>query len=82
MKRSIFKAIICVSFFLVSGYGVYISQQKVKMSDLAMENVEALADNEIIDQCQGCASYYLGRKCCVLMWPGHLETITLYYNYR
>ena len=36
------------AFALVAGYSVYQSQQKEQMSDIALENVEALADEEII----------------------------------
>lgn len=32
----------------MAGYGIYASQQKVEMSDLAMANVEALASGEVI----------------------------------
>ncbi|MEE1233870.1 MAG: NVEALA domain-containing protein [Phocaeicola sp.] len=35
-----------VAFALVAGYSVYVSQQEVALSDIAMENVEALAVGE------------------------------------
>lgn len=31
---------------LTAGYGVYTSQQKSELSELALANIEALADNE------------------------------------
>ena len=31
---------------LATGYGVYTSQQKSELSELALANIEALADNE------------------------------------
>ena len=43
----IMKLVFASAFALVAGYSVYTSQKKVEMSDLAMANVEALADNEI-----------------------------------
>lgn len=43
----IMKLVFASAFALVAGYSVYASQQKIEMSDLAMANVEALADNEI-----------------------------------
>ena len=43
----IMKLVFASAFALVAGYSVYASQKKVEMSDLAMANVEALADNEI-----------------------------------
>lgn len=42
------KLVFASAFALVAGYSVYASQKKVEMSDLAMANVEALAqDNEL-----------------------------------
>lgn len=46
MKKNILKIVFASAFALVAGYGVYVSQQKVELSDLAMANVEALAHNE------------------------------------
>ena len=46
MKKNFLKYGFAVAFALVAGYGVYASQQKVEMSDLAMANVEALASGE------------------------------------
>ncbi len=55
MKKTILGATFIVAFGFVAGYGVYASQQKVEMSDLAMANVEALARNEDgITECIGC----------------------------
>lgn len=64
MKKTILGATFIVAFGFVAGYGVYASQQKVEMSDLAMANVEALADyeSEIEDLIKNCkweeSSYY------------------------
>lgn len=47
MKKNILKIVFASAFVFVAGYSVYVSQQKVELSDLGMENVEALAnDNE------------------------------------
>lgn len=47
MKKNILKIVFASAFVSVAGYSVYVSQQKVELSDLGMENVEALAnDNE------------------------------------
>ena len=48
MKTRIIKATLAVAFIAVAGYTAYNSQKKeeVALSDLAMQNVEALADNE------------------------------------
>ena len=46
MKKIILGVTFIAAFAFVAGYGVYASQYKVEMSDLAMANVEALAGNE------------------------------------
>lgn len=46
MKKNFIKAAFVAAFASIAGYGVYTSQQKVEMSDLAKANVEALAQNE------------------------------------
>lgn len=46
MKKNILKIVFASAFALVAGYSVYVSQQKVELSDLAMANVEALASGE------------------------------------
>lgn len=42
----IMKLVFASAFALVAGYSIYASQKEVEMSDLAMANVEALAQNE------------------------------------
>ena len=49
MKTRIMKATLAVAFIAVAGYTAYNSQKEVALSDLAMENVEALADEEWTD---------------------------------
>mgnify|MGYP000605219049 CR=1 FL=1 len=47
MKKNILKATLVVAFALIAGMNVYNAQQSDVMSDLALANVEALAqDNE------------------------------------
>ena len=41
MKKNFIKTAFVAAFASIAGYDVYTSQQKVKMSDLAMANVEA-----------------------------------------
>lgn len=50
MKKSFIKAAFVAVFASIAGYGVYTSQQKVEISDLAKANVEALANKFIILQ--------------------------------
>ena len=47
MKKNIIRTAFVAAFALMAGYSVYTSQQEKTMSDLALANVEALADEEI-----------------------------------
>ncbi len=47
MKKYIIRTAFVAAFALMAGYNVYTSQQEKTMSDLALANVEALADEEI-----------------------------------
>ena len=48
MKTKGLKMILAVIFVALAGYGVFASQQKPdNLSDVMLENVEALADNEL-----------------------------------
>ena len=67
MKKNFIKAAFVAAFASIAGYSVYTSQQKVEMSDLAMANVEALANDEdgngnVMYHCNGSGtcSYELG----------------------
>lgn len=46
MKKNVFKILLVAAFMMAAGYSVYSSQQDAEMSDLALANVEALAQNE------------------------------------
>lgn len=47
MKRKLFSAICIVSIIMVAGHSMYIAQdQGIKLADLKLINVEALAQNE------------------------------------
>lgn len=46
MKKRVFKLVFSSAFVLVAGYSVYASQQNAEKSDLALSNVEALANDE------------------------------------
>lgn len=47
MKNQIFKAVFGAILFVVAGYGVYINQTKETLSDVMLENLEALGRNEL-----------------------------------
>ena len=46
MKKIVFKCLFVAVFTMAVGYSVYSSQQDAEMSDLALANVEALANDE------------------------------------
>lgn len=54
MKRNkILKVVLVAAFAMVAGYTAYSSQQVETMSDIALENVEALAGGENGNPCGG-----------------------------
>ena len=52
MKKNILKATLVAAFALLAGYNVYNSQKAEGMSELALANVEALADGENGGSCR------------------------------
>ena len=55
MKKNILKATLVAAFALVAGFNVYNSQKSDVMSELALANVEALADDEN-PMCENCVN--------------------------
>lgn len=56
MKRKLMKIAVVAAIALVSGINVFNAQKSGTLSDIAMENVEALANNEggtDIRECEG-----------------------------
>ena len=47
MKKNIMKVALVAAVAAMAGYGVYAHQTKEMMSDVMLENVEALADYEL-----------------------------------
>lgn len=54
MKKQILGATFVVAMMAVAGYNVYMSQTKFEMSELALANVEALANPEGNDKIGSC----------------------------
>lgn len=50
MKKNIIKAAFVAAFALVAGYGVYTAKTQVNLSDIALDNVEALAAGETSEE--------------------------------
>ncbi|WP_288361125.1 NVEALA domain-containing protein [uncultured Bacteroides sp.] len=66
MKKKLMGLIAIVAVAAVAGYNIYTSQSNVKLSDLALANIEALADpseggfdcvNGCVDGGNGCYCY-------------------------
>ena len=75
MKKNILKATLVAAFALIVGFNVYNSQKSDVMSELALANVEALAESELSQKCGDCSTdkqVY----CCTLVIEG-LGTFTL-----
>ena len=53
MKKNILKVVLVAAIAIVAGYGVYTNQTEVTMSDVMLENVEALAipEQPNVDDC-------------------------------
>ena len=49
MKKNIMKVALVAAVAAIAGYGVYAHQTKEMMSDVMLENVEALATDENIE---------------------------------
>lgn len=63
MKINVFKVVLVVVFVILAGYNVY-AQQKAEMSDLAMENVDALTSDKVNPMCpNGCVDKGNGCGC-------------------
>lgn len=54
MKKRLLFFIVVVVATVATGYNIYFSQFEVKLSDLALANVEALAQNESNPNKQSC----------------------------
>ena len=60
MKKNILKVTLVAAFALIAGFNVYNSQKSDVMSDLALTNVEALADGREISIEYICKGNILG----------------------
>ena len=53
MKKKILSATFVVAMAAIAGYSTYVNQTKVEMSDMALANIEALAQDEGLDVSPG-----------------------------
>lgn len=71
MRKKILSATFVVAMAAIAGYNTYANQTKVEMSDMALANVEALADNESESNldCEGLLGYCsMDCKDCGFSW--------------
>lgn len=83
MKKFIFRVAIIAAFVLVAGFGVYNSQkEELALSDLMLDNVEALANGESggsYDCCQN-QNTCKGSFCGTFYPAGSLSGISVYHK--
>ena len=63
MKKVVF-AVVAVAVVAAAGWSYQQSKQSVELSDLAMENVEALATGEVEIQCDSYSVVIICQKTC------------------
>lgn len=56
MRKKILGATFVVAIAAITGYNTFVNQTKVEMSDMALVNVEALANNDEIKYGDACYS--------------------------
>lgn len=78
MNKKVLKVAFVAAIALVSAINVFNAQKSDVLSHIALANVEALAQNEVEDTCGGCASYFLGKECCIYVFNG--KAFVLYYE--
>lgn len=61
MNKNVLKVAFVAAIVLVSGINVFNAQKPIVMSDIAMENVEALADAETSDE-------FTAATDCIAVW--------------
>ena len=77
--KKFMKIAFVAAFAAIAGYGVYANQKTDVMSDLALANIEALADGgEGSGDCYGCAIYAIG-ICKDWGWGGCKGQSLIYY---
>lgn len=75
MKKKVLGVIAVVAVAAIAGYNVYTSQNDVKLSDLVLSNVEALANaKEGGNECIGCV-YTRLQICRTIVLPNIRQVV-------
>ncbi len=84
MKKNFIKVAFVAAFASIAGYGVYTSQQKVEMSDLAKADVEALANDEDfnLDDFNDNCYWYQDKDCYYLIVSSDGNTVWWHSNFE
>ena len=69
MKTNIMTVAFVATIALIAGINVFNAQKTVTLSDIAMENVEALADCEMVGYYTGLRVYIAENGCFCLNCP-------------
>ena len=69
MKHNFFKIALVAAVVVTVGYGVYENQRQETMSDVMIENVEALAYCEVSSKYTGARPYTEGNRCFCFHCP-------------
>lgn len=70
MRTKLIKTVFVVAIAMLSGVNVFKAQQTEAMSDVAMANVEALADVEEVDLRRGYILVEKSKTCSICEWTG------------
>ena len=79
MNRKVMKVAFVVAIAIVSGINVFNAQKSNVLSDIALANVEALADNEI-DMRMGYMLVEKTSTCSVCEWTGNASDYCNVYD--
>ena len=84
MKKKILYAVACVALAAIAGWNYQQSKQNVELSDLALENVEALASGEGSGSCNWATREVAAgwEAICISGGPGyscHCGDVKRYY---
>ncbi len=79
MKMKVLKVVFVAAIAMVAGINLLNAQKPEVLSDVAMANVEALADSEmIVEECE----YYPGDECYSLIITPSENYITVLFDHR
>ena len=70
MKKKLLKKCFVTAIAMVSGINVFNAQKMEALSDVALANVEALAQTESIDMRRGYSLSIKSESCTVCEWTG------------